>query len=171
MKSSVSWSITWSAPIARTWSAFEARHTPVTSAPMAFASCTAKPPTPPDAPLTRRCDPGPSSTSRSPCSAVVPETTTAAACTASTEAGRVATNRSGTATSSAKPPWSDSAYTASPTRIPRDGRADGRDLARDIPPDHRLARAAQAERETTDARLAAHDEHVAHADGHGGAPG
>ena len=54
--------------------------------------------------------------------------------------------------------------------IPRDGRADGRDLARDIPPDHRLARAAQAERETTDAGLAAHDEDVAHADGHGGHP-
>lgn len=42
----------------RTRSTFRVLHTPVTSAPNALASCTAKLPIPPDAPLTRTRWPG-----------------------------------------------------------------------------------------------------------------
>src|SRR3954467_10668364 len=47
----------WSAPRARTASSFAVLHTPVTSAPNAFAIWTAKVPTPPDAPVIRTCCP------------------------------------------------------------------------------------------------------------------
>src|SRR5215218_980082 len=48
--------MTWSAPSERTRSALPPLHTPVTSAPSDLASCTAKLPTPPEAPMTRtRC--------------------------------------------------------------------------------------------------------------------
>ena len=50
--------MTWSAPIERTMSTFVVLHTPVTSAPKAFAICTANGPTPPDAPLIKTVCPG-----------------------------------------------------------------------------------------------------------------
>ena len=50
--------MTWSAPRARTRSTFAVLHTPVTSAPNAFAICTAKLPTPPDAPMISTFSPG-----------------------------------------------------------------------------------------------------------------
>ena len=50
--------MTWSAPSERTRSTFAVLHTPVTSAPNALASCTAKVPTPPDAPMISTCCPG-----------------------------------------------------------------------------------------------------------------
>src|SRR5437899_1119246 len=65
----------------RTMSTFRVLQTPVTSAPSAFAICTANVPTPPDAPMTRTVCPGRSSPlSRSPCSAVIAARGTAAAC-------------------------------------------------------------------------------------------
>src|SRR5450759_2156166 len=63
--------MTWSAPRERTISTFRVLQTPVTSAPSAFAICTANVPTPPDAPMTRTFCPARSCPqSRSPCSAV-----------------------------------------------------------------------------------------------------
>ena len=138
---------------------------------MAFASCTAKPPTPPDAPLTRRCDPGPS----------VDEPQALQRRRARDHHGRgVHGVDRGRARRDEPLGHGDELGEAALVGLgvdrvadpePRDRRADGHDLARDVPPDHGLARAAEAERETTDARLAAHDEHVAHADGHGRRPG
>ena len=56
------------------------RHTPVTSAPSAFAICTANEPTPPDAPVTSTVWPGCTfAISRRACSAVMPDVGTAAA--------------------------------------------------------------------------------------------
>src|SRR3954454_19312316 len=49
--------MTSSAPSDRTRSSFCVLDTPVTFAPRAFAICTAKVPTPPDAPTTRTCWP------------------------------------------------------------------------------------------------------------------
>jgi hypothetical protein len=50
--------MTWSAPIDRTMSAFLVLQTPVTFAPNDLAICTAKVPTPPEAPLTSTVCPG-----------------------------------------------------------------------------------------------------------------
>src|SRR5512141_1347865 len=50
--------MTRSAPSERDCSTFRALHTAVTSAPKTLASCTAKVPTPPDAPFTRTRSPG-----------------------------------------------------------------------------------------------------------------
>ena len=52
-------------------------------------------------------------------------------------------------------------------REPGDGRADRHDLARDIPADDRPLRSPQAEGESHRSRLAAHEQHVADADGDG----
>src|SRR6266702_5397447 len=63
--------MTWSAPILRIRSRLRLLQTPVTLAPYDFAICTAKVPTPPDAPFTRTFCPGlilP--LSRRPCRAV-----------------------------------------------------------------------------------------------------
>src|SRR5665647_118042 len=65
-------SITWSAPSERTSSTFRPLQTPVTSAPSALAICTAKCPTPPDAPLTSTRLPGRTFATRIPHSAVRP---------------------------------------------------------------------------------------------------
>ena len=55
--------------------------TPVTSAPIAFAICTAKVPTPPEAPMISTFSPAWTRPwSRTACRAVDPETGTAAAC-------------------------------------------------------------------------------------------
>jgi hypothetical protein len=48
----------WSAPIERTMSRFRELHTPVASAPKALEICTAKVPTPPEAPRIRTAWPG-----------------------------------------------------------------------------------------------------------------
>ena len=62
-------------------SIFAVPHTPVTSAPAALAICTAKVPTPPDAPMTStRCPACTCPRSRTACRAVSAETGTAAAC-------------------------------------------------------------------------------------------
>src|ERR1022692_3586535 len=73
--------MTWSAPKDRTVSILAVRHTPVTSAPDALAICTAKVPTPPDAPMTSTRFPACTCPrSRTACRAVNAETGTAAAC-------------------------------------------------------------------------------------------
>src|SRR4028118_1518028 len=65
----------------RTTSTFAAPHTPVTRPPNALAICTAKVPTPPDAPTMSTSCPGSIRPwSRSPCKAGKPETARAAAC-------------------------------------------------------------------------------------------
>ncbi len=69
--------------------------TPVTSAPIDFAICTAKVPTPPEAPLISTFCPGCNApASRRPCSAVVPAMPTTPACSKLTLAGLSATARS-----------------------------------------------------------------------------
>ena len=66
--------MTWSAPIARTMSVFVVLQTPVTSAPNAFAICTANVPTPPDAPMISTFCPGCTfALSRTACNAVTAE--------------------------------------------------------------------------------------------------
>src|SRR6266511_2075240 len=50
--------MTWTAPTDRTMSTFLVLQTPVTSAPNDLAICTAKVPTPPDAPLIKTRCPG-----------------------------------------------------------------------------------------------------------------
>ena len=97
--------MTWSAPIERTRSTFFVLVTPVTSAPIDFAICTAKLPTPPDAPLTRTFWPGWTlPLSRRSCSAAVADTPTAAACSKVRLAGLRTSCASGTAASSANAP-------------------------------------------------------------------
>src|SRR5918911_280710 len=71
--------MTWSAPIDRTRSTFVVLATPVTSAPSAWAICTAKVPTPPDAPMISTCWPARARPVRSACSAVSPDKGTAEA--------------------------------------------------------------------------------------------
>src|SRR3954453_15416909 len=64
-----------------TMSTFVVLHTPVTSAPRALAICTAKVPTPPDAPMMSTfCSGRTFPWSRRPCRAVKPEMATTAAC-------------------------------------------------------------------------------------------
>src|SRR6266508_3776557 len=73
--------MTRSAPIDRSVSSFPVASTPVTVAPYTLASCTAKVPTAPPAPLIKTLCPGwtrPSS--RTPCTAMDPDVGTAAAC-------------------------------------------------------------------------------------------
>src|SRR3954463_16380664 len=66
--------MTWSAPRARTRSTLPVLHTPVTSAPNALAICTAKVPTPPEAPTISTLCPGSTRPrSRRPCRAVTAE--------------------------------------------------------------------------------------------------
>src|SRR3990172_12596209 len=80
--------MTWSAPIERTRSRLRPLHTPVTSAPRDLASCTAKVPTPPDAPLIRIfCPAWICPKSRRPCKAVHPTIGVAAAASKDTLAG------------------------------------------------------------------------------------
>ena len=72
--------MTSSAPTDRTRSSFDVLHTPVTSAPSAFAICTANVPTPPPAPTISTFCPGRTfALSRSAWRAVTPEIGTAAA--------------------------------------------------------------------------------------------
>src|ERR1700722_20242720 len=72
--------MTWSAPRDRTMSVLAVRHTPVTSAAAALAICTAKVPTPPDAPMTSTRWPACTwPRSRTACRAVGAETGAAAA--------------------------------------------------------------------------------------------
>ncbi len=81
-------------------------HTPVTSAPNAFAICTANVPTPPAAPITRaRCPARSFATSRSAWSAVTPETGTAAACSKLSRAGLRASFSGRAIASSPNEPW------------------------------------------------------------------
>ena len=80
-------------------------HTAVTSAPSAFAICTANVPTPPAAPLTRTCCPGSRRPwSRSAWRAVQPAMGTAAACSKVTSGGFTAKSSSVPRTYSAKAP-------------------------------------------------------------------
>ena len=102
--------MTWSAPIEATISVFAVLHTPVTSAPNALASCTAKVPTPPDAPLTSTlCPARIRPLSRSACRAVNAATGTDAACSNVRPAGLVIT----------APSWRMLMYSA---RVPRSSR-------------------------------------------------
>ena len=90
-------------------------HTPVTSAPRAFAICTANVPTPPDAPFTSTFWPGLTcALSRNACSAVTAATGTPAACANVRFAGfGTSALPCVTLTYSAKAPHRDP-YTASP---------------------------------------------------------
>ena len=98
--------MTWSAPRLRTSSRFRVLHTPVTSAPIALAICTANVPTPPEAPLTRTLCPASSlAWSRSAWRAVIPAMGTAAACSKLRAAGFVTRLVSAVAAYSAKAPW------------------------------------------------------------------
>src|SRR5215210_1561343 len=73
--------MTRSAPIERTISTFWVLQTPVTYAPNALAICTAKVPTPPEAPMINTsCSGVTRPWSRTACRAVKPVTGTAAAC-------------------------------------------------------------------------------------------
>jgi hypothetical protein len=92
-------------------------HTPVTSAPSDLAICTANVPTPPEAPLMRTFCPGRTlPLSRSPCSAVMAATGTAAACPKLRFDGFGTSARSSrTATYSAKAPHREP-NTSSPGR-------------------------------------------------------
>ena len=100
--------MTWSAPRDRTKSSFAVLHTPVTSAPNALASCTAKLPTPPEAPMTRTRWPGSTlPASVSACSAVPAEIGTTAAWSNVRFAGLRDSLSSRTAAYSAKDPRRD----------------------------------------------------------------
>src|SRR5919205_506010 len=79
--------MTWSAPIDRTRSTFVVPATPVTSAPSAWASCTANVPTPPDAPMISTCWPARARLVRNACSAVSPDTGTVATCSKDSSVG------------------------------------------------------------------------------------
>src|SRR5215218_809504 len=108
--------MTWSAPIDRTISRLLVLHTPVTSAPNALASWTAKLPTPPEAPMTTTVCPGwTPPVSRSAWRAANPEIGTAAACSKVRLPGFSASWPSGTEAYSAKDP-SHQPKTASPGR-------------------------------------------------------
>ena len=97
--------MTWSAPIERTSSTLRVLVTPVTSAPNALAICTAKVPTPPDAPLIRTFWPAVTrAESRSSWRAVVADTPTAAACSKLRRAGFGRNWSSGARANSAKAP-------------------------------------------------------------------
>ena len=110
------WSRTWSAPIDRTRSRLDGPQTPVTSAPSALAICTAKVPTPPDAPITStRCPARTRPWSRSPWRAVMPASGTAAAPSSARSAGRRTSWSAGTHTSSASDP-AVNPNTSSPAR-------------------------------------------------------
>jgi hypothetical protein len=93
------------APIDRTISRRLVLHTPVTSAPNALASWTAKLPTPPEAPMTTTCWPGwTPPVSRSAWRAANPEMGTAAASSELRLVGFRASWLSGTEADSAKDP-------------------------------------------------------------------
>src|SRR5216683_5164221 len=109
--------MTSSAPRERTRPAFDVLHTPVTLAPDSLAICTANDPTPPTAPMTITCCPGCTRPqSRTPCSAVIPETGATAACWKETLAGLGASRFCGAAAYSANEPLSQVPYTSSPGR-------------------------------------------------------
>src|SRR6266702_3615522 len=75
-------------------SIFRVLQTPVTSAPIDLAICTANVPTPPDAPLIKTFCPGWTfPLSRTPCNAVSPAIGTEAACSKVTLAGINAESR------------------------------------------------------------------------------
>jgi hypothetical protein len=97
--------MTCPAPKDRTRSTFVVPHTAVTCAPNAVASCTAKVPTPPDAPVISTVWPGWTRPwSRRPCRAVRPEMGTVAACSKVRFAGLGASLFSGARAYSAKAP-------------------------------------------------------------------
>src|SRR4249920_1318060 len=109
--------MTASAPIERTRSSFDVLATPVTSAPNAFAICTAIVPTPPAAPMTRTFCPGCTfALSRMAWRAVTPETGTAAACSKEAFAGLRTSLWAGVTACSAKDPASATPITSSPGR-------------------------------------------------------
>ena len=97
--------MTCAAPSERTSSTLRVLHTPVTSAPIATAICTANEPTPPLAPLTStRCPAFTAPTSRIPRRAVVAAMGSAAACSNVRLAGFGATLSSAAHAYSAKAP-------------------------------------------------------------------
>src|SRR3569623_372407 len=96
--------MTWSAPSDSTKPTFGVLHTPVTSAPSALAICTAKDPTPPDAPTTSTRLPASTPALRTAWSAVEPEIGTAAACTEVRFQGLRVSLAAGTAAYSANVP-------------------------------------------------------------------
>jgi SAM-dependent methyltransferase len=106
-------SMTCSAPRRRTKSACGVLQTPVTWAPRYVAICTAKVPTPPEAPMIRTCWPGWIPPARRPCSAVTAASGTAAACSKVRFPGLGARLSWSTAMYSAKAPW-PKPYTSSP---------------------------------------------------------
>ena len=119
--------MTWSAPRERTRSTLPVLHTPVTSAPNALAICTAKLPTPPEAPTISTLCPGSSRPrSRRPCRAVTAEMGAAAACSKVRLAGLGASWSAGAVTYSANEPL-HVPYTSSPGAKPVDAGGDGFD--------------------------------------------
>ena len=107
-----------SAPMDRTRSSLLVLHTAVTCAPNALAICTANVPTPPAAPITSTPWPGcTSATSRSACSAVMPDTGVAAACSKVSRAGFATSLSARASASSAKEP-SATPRTSSPGAMP-----------------------------------------------------
>ena len=111
--------MTCAAPSERTSSTLPVLHTPVTSAPIATAICTANEPTPPLAPLTStRCPACTAPTSRIPRSAVVAAMGSAAACSNVRLAGFGATLSSAAHAYSAKAPRTNP-NTSSPGCSPR----------------------------------------------------
>src|SRR5690242_5080247 len=105
--------MTCPAPRLRTKSTCRALQTPVTCAPRCLAICTANVPTPPEAPMTRTCWPGPIPPARRPCNAVTAASGTAAACSKVRFPGLGPRLPWGTAMYSAKAPW-PKPYTSSP---------------------------------------------------------
>src|SRR4029077_9376990 len=105
--------MTCPAPRRRTRSACRVLQTPVTWAPRCLAICTAKVPTPPEAPMIRTFWPGWIPPARSPCSAVTAASGTAAACSKVRFPGLGARPSWRIAMYSAKAPW-PKPYTSSP---------------------------------------------------------
>ena len=137
-------------------------HTPVTSAPNALAICTAKEPTPPDAPVTSTVWPGRTfAMSRNACNAVMADVGTAAASTTDRLAGtgdEVVRRDAGVLRerSSGAP----AEHLIARSQI-SDVLADGCHHAGEVPAGDAVAWPAEPEHQPHHVRLARHDEVVA----------
>ena len=114
VKSSWSWSMTSAAPSASAPSAWASLHTAVTRAPRALAICTAKWPTPVQAPFTRTRFPWTEPHRQNPSSTVSAAVGSAAACSKLSPCGIGCTRLAGTTSRSACAPCSPSSGEASP---------------------------------------------------------
>ncbi len=140
--------MTSSAPSAATNGSDPGPDTPVTCAPNAAATCTAKLPTPPDAPITRTRSPALTPpTSRTAWSAATAEIGRVAACAKERFAGLRATNSTDATTYSANDPRAAVDLVARPQ--PGDTLADVRDGAGEAAARVRDGRSADAEADGT----------------------